>query len=170
MLLYSLTKIYDRYTGKEDCSILKATGGKLCDYTGEVIDGETLADGPLLYTVKIDYDYSSEPNWYYDDARGELENMGVSYENFARFIYGPYHFMVNYDTGGYGDNSMRLVKEWLDIHNREDDAAMDDPLYQAGTIDKAFRVARYRTLFRLLKEGKYNLVDFGMPPETTQLR
>lgn len=154
MFIYSLKKQFDPNTGEEIEPTIKPCG-KICDYSGELIDPDDDENKPM-YATRIDYDNGCEPEWYYDDEFTKLEEMGVDYQDFARFIEGPYHFISHwYGDKGWTDNSVLLVKEWVG-------SGKPSPFSEYHSLSEVFRAMRYRTLFRLLSKGKYKLSDFGM--------
>ena len=153
MNLYKFKQQFDPNTGKPSSS-KRISGGHLDDYTGNLINSDEL----LMYTVSIAYNHGAEPLWYYDKELSDLEKKyGVEYSEFSSFMNSPYTFAELSNSHGSVDRSFQLIQEWL--MNTKNGLG---PFRECGTIEDAFRVARYRTLMRILKENTYTLVQLGL--------
>ena len=149
MYLYKIEKRYSHLTGKEILPEITRTPNIICDYTGELImDGEQ--DSPL-YALKVDYDSGSEEIYYYDDDKEYFKKLNIDYDSIFRL---QSHFKMG-DDGE--DESVSLVKEW--ITNMEEDVGI---FKNCATIEEAMRIARVRTIKRLLNDKTYTPEQLGL--------
>jgi hypothetical protein len=157
MHIYKSKVRYNQNTGKPDRNFLEKSGDVICDYTGEVIAGH---DEPLWYTISINYNHSSEPMWYEEELRDELEdNYGVEYGDFSAFMESPYHFKLN---GDYTDVSLDMLKEWMNSYQQAMNGKhVGNLLYECRNIEEVFRTVRLRTLKKLLDESTFTVTDLG---------
>ena len=153
MNLYKFKPQFDPNTGKPTLS-KRILDSYVDDYNGNLIG----KDEPVLYTLSIEYDHRSEPLWYCDRERSELEEQcGIDYADFAAFLNSPYAFTELSNAHGYVDTSFQLIEEWMmNVKNGL------GPFRECGTVEESFRFARYRTLNRFLKENTYTLAQLGL--------
>lgn len=135
---------YNQKTGNPDGNFVVKSKDVICDYTGELLAYDEIE--PLWYTISINYDHSSEPMWYEEKLRIELEdNYGVEYSEFSSLMESPYHFKLNDD---YTDASLDMLKEW-----------MGNPKMKHRNVEEIFRITRLKTLKKLLSGSKFVVTD-----------
>jgi len=154
MKLYTTRKVFDRFTGKPNGEDFAPTGKYICDYTGVVIDGDENPECEPMYKLKVSYNNDSEEVYYYDEVKEEFEEMGIDY---GTMLSEPYTFAVNED---YTDVSIGLVQEWM-----AERAEKKSVFYKCATIEQAMRIARVRTVLRLLKEKIFTAAELGLVEE-----
>lgn len=145
MYLYKKEKRFHPKTGKEIPDFVKA--GYICDYSGVFIESSPEF---IEYDVEIGQISGCEETWYYDDDVREFfeEKYGIDH---AYLWTSPFHFA---QTDNIYDHSWSLMNEWV-----QDCQKKKSPFYMCGNIDKAMRIARVRTIKKLLDVGIYTIEE-----------
>jgi hypothetical protein len=150
MMLYQLEPRFNQRTGKPIEPVLTKTGVLICDYTGDLITTDDNDYYPQ-YELKADYDSRCEEVYYYDDARDFFESRSIEY---GKLFVDPFVFSVNVD---YTDKSVQLVQEWMLNIN-----ANSGVFCECKSIEHAMRIARVRTVKRLLSMDTYTIQQLGI--------
>lgn len=154
MKFFKPKKQFDKDTGREIAPRM-VLAGYICDYTGEIIEGDT-----PLYSVEFEDLTGSEAYWYYDehpvikqltDALGDEDADFIvrSHLNVSKF-----HFKGD-ECGN--DASISLMIEWTqNVHIK------NHLFYQCPNLAKACALARYRTVQRLLEHQKITVANLDI--------
>lgn len=134
------------------CMVL---AGYLCDYTGEIIEGDT-----PLYSVEFEDLTGCEAYWYYDNhpvIKQLADTLGDEDADFMvrnHLNVNKFHFKE--DPLG-GDASINLILEWS-----QNMYIKNHLFYQCPNIATACALARYRTVQRLLDQQKITVASLGI--------
>lgn len=160
MNLYKVKKQFDPDTGKPtDPTLTKCKNKAICDWSGSELDFGNCEE-EVTYTLSIQYNHGSEPNWYENHHKFEAD-FGITYSSFAEFMESPYHF-GNIEEYGCEDVSQLIAAAWLDAREGVKGPKTIPELKEYGTIEGALSFFRLRTLRRLLTEKKYTPEQLGL--------
>lgn len=158
MKLYQAKPQFDPNTGRKAKPKLQEIG-VFCDYSGTILLEKD--DELSLYTVRFSDQGGSEEYWYYDQhpiidrlaEALELDDYNIRHAlNETEF-----HFNCADSSGGCNDFSGALVTEWIKNVNVEKHL-----FFECRDLPTACALARYRTITRLLDQGKIKPEDLGL--------
>jgi hypothetical protein len=156
MNLYKIKPQFDPDTGEPSDPTLKVDRKRaVCDFSGEEYDIYDSDEHIPTYNISIQYNNSSEPNWYEDYHKFE-EDFGITYESFAEFMESPYHFMHTEECG-VSDLTFNLVREWIS-HINNGVGKFKDCL----TIEQVLTLLRLKNLRNLLEKKRYTPEQLGL--------
>lgn len=160
MKIYKSKPVFDRDTGaKIDDEVV--VDKILCDFTGKEIGEEEITAPP--YTIKFEYNYESEPDYYYDNiekirellSQQEDENLIDSYHIRAEIAEGEYCYSIINEY--FADATILLVQKWInEISDKE------SPFYECPTLGCAARIQRARLIEGFLKDKVYTPKQLGL--------
>lgn len=158
MLIYKEKKQFDPNTGKKTQPIL-VKAGAFCDFSGTMILDKD--DKFSLYTVKFNDQSGSEQYWYYD-SHPIIERLAkeLKVDDYAvrqALNETAFHFSVADHGGNDHDFSGALVSEWVKEFNIKDSL-----FFECRDLPTACALARYRTITRLLDQGKLKAIELGI--------